>query len=610
MTGAQAGPVARELDPNVILFSVQDLFGYLKAHATMSGIQRVQAGIAQYGIAHEGDHIGFILNDLSDKYRDGEFLLIDNDAVGDIITYASGERVDHDQLRAMLYRCEAQATVMRPQAGQTIILLGAFWGHGNTMDRYVTAKRDGVRIGAYVYDIIPVTHPEYCDAALVRDFSMSVAEMGLVVDFIFTISDYTRQELTRLFSQNGGRDIPMRTVPLAHSMTAARSNVESWPTALRKIKGRPYVAYVSTVEGRKNHLYVVNAWRQMIDMGIDVPDLVFVGRKGWRISGLLDLLDGTHYLDGRVHIVHDLSDAELNSVYANCLFTVFTSFVEGWGLPVGESLVHHVPCAASRTSSIPEVGGDFVDYLDPLNLRQGMDVLRRLIEDRPYLEERRHQIERSFVPRSWDDVGRDFIGKVREATAIEAPARQIHPIIAAGTKFALGDLVSAPVRMHDYIASPMRLALSRHFYHVEPFGAWMRGKVGDLSFATDLLAGEEIIVFLELHVPHANLGRQVAVSVVGTDVPTDAPARGITLAAGGRKLHRIRGIVGADRVCTILIEVSGLVDPGVGGDQRQYGIGLGAIGYAPATDTMMREELVERFAFHDMTPERRVPVSG
>lgn len=139
----------RKFESGAILFSVQDLFGYLRAHATMSGIQRVQAGIGLYGITHQSEISGFILNDLTDRHTDGEFLLIDNEALRDIILYASGDKVDHHQLRRMLDACEAAAERVRPSAGTTIILLGAFWGHGNTIDRYVTARRAGVRIGAY-----------------------------------------------------------------------------------------------------------------------------------------------------------------------------------------------------------------------------------------------------------------------------------------------------------------------------------------------------------------------------------------------------------------------------------------------------------------------------
>jgi len=590
-----------KFEDGTILFSVQDLFGYLRAHATMSGIQRVQAGIALYGIANETKTIGFILNDLTERHRDGEFLLVNQDSLRDIILYASGDKVDHHQLRRMLNACEEAAERIRPTAGVTIILLGAFWGHGNTIDRYVTARRDGVKIGAYVYDIIPVTHPEFCDAGLARDFSMSVAEMGLVVDFIFTISDYTRETLAKLFRETGGRTIPMRTVPLAHSLTVPDLGVESWPVALNRIKGRPYVAYISTVEARKNHLYVVNAWREMIAQGMDVPDLVFVGRRGWRISGLMDLLDGTRYLGDRVHIVHDLSDAELNSVYGQCLFTVFTSFVEGWGLPVGESLLHNVPCVASNTSSIPEVGGAFVDYVDPLNLRDGVKLLMRMVEDREYREARRESIRSSFVPRQWDDVGRDFFAKTREAAAVDYPTRDIYPMLPAGTRFAPGALVTEPIAMSRYVTSPMRMTLVESFYGLEAHGAWMRGKAGALKFLTEFDEGESIIVYLEFNFP-AGSTQSVAVHIADGRAADRGATRWHQATSGSRSLLRIKGIVGARGLCTILIELGEELPSLPAGDTRPIGLGLAAVGYAPEGDMLSREDLVERFMFQDLSP--------
>ena len=113
-----------KLNDDMIFFSIQDLFGYWKAHATMSGIQRVQAGIALYAIEEEGDRVGFILNDLTDSHVPGEFFLVDNAVFRNIILYASGEKVDHSLLRAMLAECEEGAVRIRPAKGQTIILLG------------------------------------------------------------------------------------------------------------------------------------------------------------------------------------------------------------------------------------------------------------------------------------------------------------------------------------------------------------------------------------------------------------------------------------------------------------------------------------------------------
>jgi hypothetical protein len=96
-----------------------------------------------------------------------------------------------------------------------------------------------------VYDIIPVTHPEFCDEALVTDFSMAICELCAVADFILTISDASRVALGEFIARNGGRQIPMMTVPLAHHLTRSADEAVEWPEQLRRIKGKRYVVYVS-----------------------------------------------------------------------------------------------------------------------------------------------------------------------------------------------------------------------------------------------------------------------------------------------------------------------------------------------------------------------------
>lgn len=578
---------------NAYLFSVQDLVGYLKVHSTMSGIQRVQAGISLEVMDRADVDAGFILTDFTGALPHGSFWLLDKERLKKVIEYASGEKVDHGRLRRLLADCEDSATPITAGRGNTIVLLGAFWGLGNTIDRYLPAKRDGARIAAYIYDIIPISHPEYCDAGLVRDFTTSLSELCMLCDYMLTISDFTRITLDKFLSDNGGRHIPTATVPLAHSLTGPPSSVQNWPQSLQRLKGREFVAYVSTVEGRKNHTYIVNVWRKLIEEGIDMPDLVFVGRKGWRISGLMDLLDGTKNLDGRVHIVHDLTDAELNSVYENSLFTVFTSFVEGWGLPVGESLMHHTPCVASNTSSIPEVGGEFVDYVDPYNINQGADVVRRMILDRDYLAARKRNIEENFVPREWSEVASTFLERMKSHEHLPVVG-MLYPLLGEGTVFRPADIVNSKIRLFGYVQNPTRFLIAQSFYQPEDFGAWMSGKYGEVVFRTNLPEGELVNVYLDLRVtPWFNDCRMTI--IVGDSRKADA--RSLVLSDLERSTYFVaKGRVGPEGVCRVTLEVDGewtMPD----GDTRDFAIGLSGLGYARPSNTEGRADLHEAFTF-------------
>lgn len=583
------------------LFSVQDLFVYLRAHTTMSGIQRVQAGISMEIMEMADVDAGFIVTDFTGALEPGTFWLLDGKDLRGVIEYASGEKVDHPRLRRLLATCERNATPIRAGQGNTLVLLGAFWGLDNTVDRYLPAKREGARLAAYIYDIIPISHPQYCDAGLVRDFTTAVSEICLICDYMLTISDFTRITLDKFLAENGGRAIPTATVPLAHSLTGPPSTVQSWPSSLLRLKGQEYVAYISTIEGRKNHSYVVNVWRKLIEQGVNVPDLVFVGRKGWRINGLMDLLDGTRNLGGRVHIVHDLTDAELNSVYENSLFTVFTSFVEGWGLPVGESLMHHTPCVASGTSSIPEVGGDFVDYVDPENVQDGVAVIGRLLNDRNYLADRKRNIVETFEPRGWKEVASLFVEQMRAHEVLPSVSPML-PYLAEGVQFRPSDLSNSDIPLDDYVANPSRLLVVESFYQPESFGVWMRGRFGEVSFRTNLKEGEPVVAYVRL--ARAPWYGECKTTVYIGD-RKEAYARPLTAGMiDGDGLFRLKGFVGRDGICRLNIDVEGdwEVPPG---DVRNFAVGLRGVGYARASNVQARADLLESFTFEIASVVRR-----
>jgi glycosyltransferase involved in cell wall biosynthesis len=107
-----------------------------------------------------------------------------------------------------------------------------------------------------------------------------------------------------------------------------------------------------------------------------------------------------------------LSDAELRQVYRSSLFTVFPSLCEGWGLPIAESLVHGKFCVASDRTSIPEVGGDLVDYFDPSNETDALAKIERLLLEPAYLMAREARLRAEYRPRSWADCVHALIGKL------------------------------------------------------------------------------------------------------------------------------------------------------------------------------------------------------
>jgi glycosyltransferase involved in cell wall biosynthesis len=120
----------------------------------------------------------------------------------------------------------------------------------------------------------------------------------------------------------------------------------------------------------------------------------------------------TGNLHGWVERVYSPSDQELEFLYQNCLFTAMPSFLEGWGLPVGESLSYGKTAVVSETSSLPEVGGDMVLYFDPHSISAMTATVYRLLAEDGLRKNLEEKIMAAKL-RSWEDVAADMLEALR-----------------------------------------------------------------------------------------------------------------------------------------------------------------------------------------------------
>jgi glycosyltransferase involved in cell wall biosynthesis len=590
-------------DSNLLYVDIDDLFGYLRAHKTVSGIQRVQVGFIQYLLARQSVDSGEVAF-VRSRNDSGGFWRLQPPTVAAIVDYVTGDTVIHERLVRLLDQAEEQAIRIRPVAGQCYFVLGAFWGFNGDATRFARLKASGVVTGVYIYDLIPLTHPEYCDQNLTNDFRLSLGDGLAAFEFVLTISDFTAREVKRFQEHQGLRRVPIEAVALSHVLHGKKSHRSAlWSHALAPLQDRPFVLSVSTIEARKNHIYLLSIWKLLIEEGLDPPDLVFVGRYGWRVADLMEQLRATNFMEGRVHILHDLSDAQLDQLYDACLFTAFPSFIEGWGLPVGESLAHGRPCVASNTSSTPEVGGDLVDYVDPYNLRDGLEIFRRMAFDPAYRAQREEVIRKKFVPRTWQDVGSDLLAKIARLRTVEVDTRSA-PLLLPGEVFRPGELRLGQAVPANYPRRPLRVIIAEGWQVADQIVAWMRDRKAMLRFQTELAPGTEIVVYLHL-AGAANAVDEIVQIYFGLPEP-ERPARSPFPANASSQRDKIPirpnrsfsanvpGRVQKDGLVEIFLQVRSSVPQ----KREALGcyVGLISLSYALRTDSGLRTDILENIA--------------
>jgi glycosyltransferase involved in cell wall biosynthesis len=292
--------------------------------------------------------------------------------------------------------------------GDTILVLGSPWSHGDYA-RLIRGLREehGVRFAMLVYDLIPLRRPEWCDAGLVRLFANWLEPVMPLCDQIFAISHATADDFTAYARESGiALPRPIITLPIGTGFGAARPAAQESPAQASGMVLPPagsYALIVSTIEARKNHLLLFRVWRRLIDeLPLDeVPNLVFAGRIGWLVDDLMRQISNTANLNGKLTIIEGPTDSDLVALYEGCLFTLFPSFYEGWGLPVTESLALGKPCLISNRTSLPEAGGSLARSFDPDNLNDAYAAIRRVIDDREDLANWEAQVRREFRPIPW-----------------------------------------------------------------------------------------------------------------------------------------------------------------------------------------------------------------
>ncbi|MBS1104166.1 glycosyltransferase family 4 protein [Gluconobacter sp. Dm-62] len=296
------------------------------------------------------------------------------------------------------------STAALPKPGDIFLILGAAWSEPGFGERLARMRKAyGIQPVLLLSDLIPAIRPEWCALSLIRDFKhwldTTLPQCGRLLAISHatakTIEDYTRKHRLKLLA-------PVQTVPIGSGFGPPRKIEGERP------KGLPapdsYVLFVSTIEARKNHILAFRIWRRLVaDLPPEqVPTLVFAGRVGWLVSDLMQQLENTEWLRGKIRLLRDPSDDELAHLYDGCMFTLFPSLFEGWGLPVTESLVNGRPCVASNSTSIPEAGGPLSRYFDPENTDEAYRVVRETIEDREGLKMWQEEVRTQFKPTPWE----------------------------------------------------------------------------------------------------------------------------------------------------------------------------------------------------------------
>ena len=269
------------------------------------------------------------------------------------------------------------------------------------------AHCDGPRIAVF-FDAIPLTHPELTPPKTVARFPTYLQEL-LRFDGIAAISQTSADYLTGYWRWLGVRDCPPVTaVSLGVDLPAATPPSPPPATTV------PQVLCVSSVEGRKNHLALLGAAETLWAAGLKF-ELRIVGMpRPETASAALAEIARLRAAGRPLRFDGVLDEPALNAAWATCSFSVYPSEIEGFGLPIIESLARGKPCLCAATGATGElVSGGGCLGVEPASAPNFADAMRRLLTDEALrlrlVDEARHRP----LP-TWEGCARQLLDWMRE----------------------------------------------------------------------------------------------------------------------------------------------------------------------------------------------------
>lgn len=349
------------------------------------------------------------------------------------------------------FRAQAQVKFMRlkdlpcrPAAldPQTIIIsAGLDWNYKDVRVLWFLKQIHQFCYCPVIYDLIPILAPHFVVPDYVDLLTDYFGELVWVADHAMCISQATKREWLEHAYRIGAEPVPSSVFPLGCDLPIrAKKPMASLPPALW---GKQFAIYVSTIDARKNHRMLYEAWEECLRTKLLDPNhhrLVLVGRRGWGIGDLLREIETNPLTKETIVLLHEMRDEQLTALYRASSFVLFPSLYEGFGLPLAEALGYGKLCVSSDTGALSEIGSNLVMRLDPKDTLLWSRTIGRLFSSPDEVKSWEERIRKDYRATTWDDAARIFFSNIISA---ERDRRRPRPFVTNGCADTLAGSASA-----------------------------------------------------------------------------------------------------------------------------------------------------------------------
>lgn len=286
--------------------------------------------------------------------------------------------------------------------------------------------RQGITVSAVFHDAIPVLHPEFCNSEVVANHQRYMDNLA-DIDLVLPTAPHNAQDLTEDWRKRGITPrAKVEAVGLAAELDGAARN----RAKIQEVPEKKRILFVSTLEPRKNHIRFLRALESVMAKHPELEKNVAVRLIGKQYEEneeipafVADFCAAHEY----VKYLGVVDDRTLRAEYEACTFTAYPSVVEGFGMPIIESLWAGKPCLCNNQGSIGDLaekgGCCAVDTGSQGAIAEG---LYRMLTDDAYLTELQHEATEREI-RGWDEYAEETAKKICALERITGTPKRILP---------------------------------------------------------------------------------------------------------------------------------------------------------------------------------------
>lgn len=374
------------------LFDLTDLH-YAVGAGPFSGIPRVAMAYLERLLASSADLYGF-------TRINGQIRLLDRQALADYADHLAGRRgfppaslaarikewpnrARAQSLTFLKRRAKARCRPANlPATLARVLPQGFVWlavAYTNFSAEVFSVLRSlpHVQIAVMIHDTIPADFPDFFEKDAKAWFMRRLAAVSAMANLVIYNSQDCRLRSEFHFGALGR--VPPGIV--AHlGMTPLRPDMALLPPSVDF--DRPSFVILGTIEPRKNHTLLLDIWERFAAEAAagdprPMPQLLILGRRGWRNADLFRRLDASPQKGVHIHEIADLPDGGVAAVLTKARALLFPSVVEGFGLPALEAALLRCPVIANDLVVYREFLGDLPAYAPISDAGRWADLIRQ-----------------------------------------------------------------------------------------------------------------------------------------------------------------------------------------------------------------------------------------